>query len=266
MVQLPTEPTAIDWQWKNQKIGVIGQGGIGKSTLLSCDPTALFLDTDHNLGHLSVMKVPIWNWEEFRDAYVQLAELAAKKEPFPYSTLVIDTADKLLEYAEEDVIQRARDKYKRSDIFTLADILDGRKGWSDATKTFLMGLDKLAGLPCALVLISHVKSVKVEEPLQKYDKEALSLWGQVGTKTGYFLNHILQIQAYHSGDKLIRKVFTLTRKNMDAKSHGAMIPDGWEMAADMTENWKAVRNLFEPKMVTVNTATGKELVDAPKQS
>lgn len=249
MVQLPTQRTEVDRRWISQKIGLIGQGGVGKSTLAACDPTALFLDTDHNLTHLRVFKVPIWSWNDFREAYVQLAELAAKKDvAFPYSTIVVDTADKLLEYAEEDTIQRAREKYKKDDIFTLADILDGRKGWSDASKTFLMGLDKLAALPTALILISHVKSVRVEEPLQKYDKEAVSLWGQVGVKTSYFLSHILQIQAYHKGEHLVRKVYTLPSKAMDAKSHGGVIPNGWEMAMEMMVNWVAIRRLFQPSV------------------
>jgi hypothetical protein len=249
MVRLPTERTEIDRQWRNQKLLIAGQGGIGKSTLLASDPFALFLNTDHNLTHLQILDIPIWNWEDFREAYVLLAELAAKKEPFPYSTIVVDTVDKLLEYADENVIQRAREKFKRihdeKGIYVLSDIPEGA-GWANSTKTFLQGLDKLAALPAGLVLISHTRTVKVEEPLQKYDKEGISLWGQIATKTVYFVNHVLQVQAFHAGDKLIRKIYTLPRKNMDAKSHGAMIKDGWEMVDEMKQNWLAIRNIFEP--------------------
>ena len=260
MVQLPTQRTEVDRRWVSQKLLMLGQAGVGKSSFFACDPHALFLDCDHNLHHLQVYSIPIWSWDDLRETYVQLAEQAAKKEPFPYSTIVLDTLDKALAYCEEDVIQRARERFKKQEIYALSDVPEGA-GWSNTTKAFLQLLDKLAGLPVAFAGVSHTQVKRVEEPLQKYDREAISLWGQVGTKTTYFVNHILHVQAYHQGDRLVRKVYTLPRKEMEAKSHGAVIPDGWEMQPNMMANWVAVRNLFEPKV----NADGTPAMPTPAQ-
>ena len=109
----------------------------------------------------------------------------------------------------------------------------------------MTALDKLDQLPCALVLIAHVKQVKVEEPTQKYDKETVSLWGSIGTNVLGWVKHTLHIQAMHVGDTLKRYIRTLPSKGLESKSHGGIVPDRVEWRTqDLKEEWQTFRALF----------------------
>lgn len=243
---LPTEAQAPSKRWIDQRFLMIGQAGSGKSTFWANDPGALFFDTEGNLTHLAVKRLSIRSWDDFRDAYAALyeANVAGK---FPYSTIVIDTADRWLAQAEEEVISRAKEKYKSSadKIFTIGDVPEGN-GWSTTTKTIMLALDKLDQFPAAVVLIAHVKNVKVEEPTQKYDKETVSLWGGVGSNVLGFVKHTLHIQAMYTGDTLVRTVRTRPSKGLESKSHGGIVPDRMEWkSADLSAEFKTFRALFE---------------------
>ena len=244
---LPTEPSVISKQWRQQKFLLIGQAGIGKSTLLSNDPDAFFIDTEGNLNHLAVKKLPCRSWEDFREIYAMLVEAQAQGT-FPYKTIVLDTTDRWLALAEEEVIQRAKERYRGAvadKIFTIGDIPEGN-GWSNTTKLVMTALTKLNQLPAALWLVAHVKQTKVEEPTQKYDKETVSLWGGVGTNVLGWVQHTLHLQAFYAGDTLKRIVRTLPSKGLESKSHGGVIPDRWEWkTAELKEEWAQLRGWFD---------------------
>mgnify|MGYP001596858466 CR=1 FL=1 len=247
---LPTEATAPTKRWGEMRFLMMGQAGCGKSTFWANDANALFIDTEGNLSHLGVKKVACRSWGDFRDIYEALyvAAQTANGVPFPYSTLIVDTADRWLALAEEEVIGRAREKYSAAvsaKIFTIGDIPEGN-GWAQTTKLVMTALDKLDQLPCALVLIAHVKQVKVEEPTQKYDKETVSLWGGVGSNVLGWMKHTLHIQAMYVGDTLKRYIRTLPSKGLESKSHGGLVPDKTEWkTADLKAEWTTFRGLFE---------------------
>ena len=244
---LPVVPSVPTKVWEEQRVLLIGQAGTGKSTFLSNDPDALFIDTEGNLSHLGVKKVPCRSWGDFRTIYEALYAKAAEGA-FPYKTLVIDTADRWLALAEEEVIGRAREKYNptvAAKIFTIGDIPEGN-GWAQTTKLIMVALDKLDQLPAALVLVAHVKQVKVEEPTSKYDKETISLWGGVGSNVLGWVKHTLHLQAFWTGDVLHRYVRTLPQKGLEAKSHGAIVQDRLEWTTqDLRKEWETFRKLFD---------------------
>lgn len=244
---LPTTPTAPTKFWTDQRILMVGQAGVGKSSFWANDPDAFFIDTEGNLSHLNVKKLACRSWEDFRTIYELLYTKAAEGS-FPYKTLVIDTADRWLALAEEEVIARAREKYSAAvaaKIFTIGDIPEGN-GWAQTTKMVMMALDKLDQLPVALVLIAHVKQVKVKEPTQEYDKETVSLWGGVGSNVLGWVKHTCHLQAMYTGDVLRRYVRTLPSKGLESKSHGGIIPDKLEWkSADLKAEWMAFRSLFD---------------------
>jgi len=244
---LPTEKTEINRNWNDQKLLIIGQGGIGKSGLMAEAEGNLFLDTDHNVGHLKVLKKELWGWDDVREVIGELILLAEKDEPFPYTSITVDTIDEWVNFCEEDVVQRGRLKYTKNDIYTIGDIPEGN-GWRATTKSVMTSLRKLAHLPCGLILIGHVKTTTVKKPTLTYDKETISLTAGLGAEVLKFVNHTLQIQATPRGNDLVRDVFTLPSKDRESKSHGGMIPNGWQMVEDMHVNWTSVRNLFEPKL------------------
>lgn len=243
---LPTTPTGPTKRWTEQRFLILGQAGIGKSTFLANDPKALFLDTEGNLTHLTCQRVGIRSWEDFRAAYEQLYQ-AAMANQFPYETLVIDTADRWLSHAEDEVIGWARTKYKGAvaeNIRVIGDIPEGN-GWANTTKLITTALNKLDELPAAIVLVAHVKQTKVEEPTQKYDKETISLWGNVGASLLGWVKHTLHLQAFYTGEQLRRYVRTLPSKGIESKSHGGIVPDKLEWRThDLKEEWAHFRGLF----------------------
>ena len=243
---LPTEATAPTKRWQDQRFLMIGQAGCGKSTFWSHDPNALFLDTEGNLTHLAVKKVAVRSWEDFREVYGLLYQAQAAST-FPYSTLVIDTGDRLLACAEEEVIGRAKEKFKNKadQIHTIGDIPEG-VGWSACTKLMMTALDKLDQFPSALVMIAHVKQTKVEEPTSKYDKETISLWGGIGTNVLGWVKHTMHLTSYYTGDTIHRYVRTLPSKGLESKSHGGLLKDKTEWkTADLKEEFAAFRQIFD---------------------
>ena len=240
---LPTEISLPSKVWGSQRFLTISQAGVGKSTFWSNDPGAFFIDTEGNLNHLGVKKLPCRSWEDFRSIYGLLYE-AAQTGKYPYTTLVIDTIDRLLSRAEEEVIIQAKDKYPKAEIYTIGDVPKGN-GWAKVTTLMDTALHAMDQLPSALVLISHPKSVQMDEPTGKYDKETICLWGQVGTKVLGFAQHTLQVQAMYAGDQLVRIVRSLPSKGLEAKSHGGIVPDRMEWKSrDLKAEFEVFRALF----------------------
>ena len=245
---LPTEVTPASKRWIDQRFLMLGQAGIGKSTFWANDPNALFVDTEGNLTHLAVKRLPVRSWGDMQEVGAMLFEQAAKTGvPFPYSTLVIDTLDRLLAYAEEYVVAHAKEKFSKmaDSIDTIGDVPNGG-GWADTTKLMVNCLTKLDQLPCALVMVAHVKQDKVEEPLQKYDKETVSLWKGVGAAVLGFSKHTLHLQAYYVGDTLKRFIIAMPSKGVEAKSHGGLVPNKLEWKTPkLQEEFTQFRGLFD---------------------
>jgi len=244
---LPTEAAIPTKLWGLQRFLMIGQAGCGKSTFWANDPNALFLDTEGNISHLAVKSLRIRSWEDFRNVYGLLYQ-ANTNGAFPYSTIVVDTGDALLALAEEDTIQWARTFYKgdvRDRIFTIGDIPEGN-GWGRTSKALMTAFRKLDEFPAALVIIAHLKNVKVKEPTAEYDKETVSFWGNTATQVLGWVKHTMHLKATYVGSQLTRRVCTLPSRGLESKSHGGIVPDGmkWE-SADLKQEWEQFRGLFE---------------------
>lgn len=242
---LPTTRSAPSKRWIDQRIMVIGQGGLGKSSLLSHGEKTLFIDTEGGIEHLSVMKLRCETFEDFRAQYLLLLA-AATAGTFPYDTIVVDTLDKYISAAENDTVKWGRSKFTKSDIKTIGDVPEGQ-GWNRTKSAIMGGLENLAKLPAALVLITHPKTIKIEEPTAKYDKETICAWGQLAPTVLGWMHHNLHIEArYGQGGALRRTVRTVPSKNMEAKSHGGIIPDGLEWkTADLAAEYAHLRSLFD---------------------
>ena len=242
-MELPLKASEIDNRFCVQKIGLLGSPGIGKSSFLSCEEGAFFFDLEGGLNFLKVKKIPIRDWEELREAYMLLFN-AKKEGKFPYTMLVIDPIDRLIDVAEEHTIARAREFYKKVEIETIADIPEG-KGWDTRRRMVSNFLDQLCKLGCAVAYVSHLETKKIEEESRKYDKNTISIGGKIGGDLLGFTDHTLHIQAQLVGDKLIRTVYTKPTQSREAKSRGGLVPDGWRWVEDDKENWKKFRALFK---------------------
>ena len=86
-----------------QKAVIYGPEGVGKSTLASLTPEAVFLDTEGGTHHLDVTRLDaVSSWEEIKAA---VARLATARHSF--RTLVIDTADWLEKRLAEHLCAKA---------------------------------------------------------------------------------------------------------------------------------------------------------------
>lgn len=242
---LPTEATAPSRVWINQRIVIIGKAGIGKSGLLANNPNALFIDTEGNLAHLSVKRMACRSWDDAREIYGVLNDAKAAGGPFPFDAVVIDTVDKLVDHAEQDVVNWASKKFSKVEIKNVGDVPEGA-GWARLAKSVMSFLECLDSLPCAVVAITHPKVVTVKNASgADYDKETIALFPSIANRLLGWSHHNLHIQSNWSGSELTRVVRTLPDKTQEGKSHGGIIPDKWEwQTRDLKAEYDYLRGLF----------------------
>ena len=227
---------------------MIGQAGVGKSEFWSHGDKTFYIDTEGNIAHLATMNLPARSWSDF----VEIGGLLFKSKQdgkLTYDTLVVDTVDKLIDYASEEVINRARAKFEKAisaglEINTIGDIPEGQ-GWFALKGLMTNYLDKLVKLGMAVVLIGHTQIKEIKDPVKKFDKNTINIGGQLGTMLLGWANHIMNIEGIQSGNSLIRTVYTRPTQSREAKSHGGIIPDTWKWDVDMAVNYKKLRGLFE---------------------
>lgn len=238
---LPTTRSEVDKRWISQKIGMIGPPGIGKSKFWSfCN--GLYLQTEAGLNHLSVMKAPIRSWDDFKQIYTLLIQ-AHTAGKFPYDTIIIDTADKFIDLANQEAVSRGREKFKNLEINTVGDIPNGA-GWAWAQDLVENALDKLDQLPCAVVYIGHLETKEIKEPTRSVHKQTISIGGKMGGMLTSWPDHLLNITAGFVGSEVKRTVRTLPTQTIEAKSREGMVKDGWVWDKDDKINWDNFRSLF----------------------
>lgn len=244
MANLPMEKSKIDLSFKAQKIGCLGQSGIGKSDFFAQEENAFFVEAEAGLNFISCYKMPARNWQDLREIYRLLKE-AEQSGKFPYSMIVIDTIDKIVDYAEEEIIIRAKKFYSKvaNEINTISEIPNGA-GWNKTRELVMNFISKLEQLPCAVAFISHLSIKRIEDGVRKYDKSTISLWAGIGNDMLAWADHILHIEAHMIGDKLVRTVYTKPTQSREAKSRGGAVPDGIRWGDNAKENWQNFRKLF----------------------
>jgi hypothetical protein len=242
-IVLPTVKSEPDNRWISQKIGMIGPAGIGKSEFWSIGNT-LFAQCEAGLNHLKVMKTVITCWDDFREFVGALIQANVKKE-FPWDTVVIDTIDKLVDYAQAEAVARGRAKFKAIEINTVGDIPNGA-GWAWAQDLVENGLSKLEELPCAVVFVGHLDNKEIKEPTQSIHKQTISIGGKMGGMLVAWCDHFLNISAQSGqGGEIKRVVRTMPTRTLDAKSRGGMVPDGWVWDAKSEVNYNKLKSLFK---------------------
>ena len=243
MTQLPLVKSKKQLEFKHQKFGMIGASGIGKSAFWAEEEDAFFIEAEAGLNFLEVKKMPARSWDDLRTIYGLLKE-AADSGKFPYSVVVIDTIDKIVDYAETEIVQRANIHFKNLEINTIGDVPNGG-GWSKTRELVMTFIDNLEQLPCAIAFIGHLSIKRVDKGLVKYDRSTISLWAGVGNDMLAWADHIMHVEAQMRGEHLMRTVYTKPKQTREAKSRGGIIPDGWKWEEDMKTNYKKFRGLFK---------------------
>lgn len=246
LVRLPSKPEEPSRKWTDQKFLMIGQGKIGKSDFWSHGEKTLFLECEPGLNHLRCMRMPCRGWKDVQKVGALLYQ-AREAGNFPYDTLVIDTGDRFVDFGNEEIIERAKAKYKEDiadKINSIGDIPNG-SGWYWSTELVKNALGKFDSLPCATVVIAHVQQKEVKDPTRTYHKDTLSIGGQTGTSILYWADHTLHVRARMVGDRVERNVRTKPTDTIEAGSRGNVVPDGMRWGDDMKANYNEFRKLFE---------------------
>lgn len=161
-VALPKEKTVPSRDLTAKTTLLYGPPKIGKSSLASKFPGAIFLECEPGLNELEVFKIPTYSWDAFKDACKLLAE-----GDHEFKTIVVDTVDNAFRYCTEAV-------NKQNDVKYEGDLAHG-KGWAFVKNEWHRVLTKLASLPYGLVLISHAQDKQIETRTGKYIKTQSSL-------------------------------------------------------------------------------------------
>lgn len=154
---LPTKPTEPVSTLDHMTTLLYGQPKIGKSTLCSQFPGAIFLATEPGLNALSTYQVDCKNWKQLLDAAKEIAE-----GKHSFQTVIIDTIDNAYKFCSDYICEQNNIKHESD--------LGYGKGWKFVENEFFRVFTKLASLPYGLVLVSHSKSVEVETPVKTYNK------------------------------------------------------------------------------------------------
>jgi hypothetical protein len=140
---------------------IYGAPGIGKSTLFSKFPNALFLYTDPGLTFLTAFKQPIAKWQDFKDS---VKELIAQAKP-AYGIVVVDTVDLLWAQCVEHVC-------KANGIVHESDMQWG-KAYAMIEREFKIPIQQLCMLKskgCGVAFISHAMDVEIRGRIIKTSK------------------------------------------------------------------------------------------------
>jgi len=244
-MKLPDKKSEINRNFKDQKFGMIGPSGIGKSEFWTHSPKAFFIESEPGLNAYEVFKLPARDWEDIASIY-KLLRSEAEKPEFPYSIIILDTIDRIVDYAGEMVVARAKNFYKSSadKINTIGDIPNGA-GWFK-TKEMVMGfLIALETLPCAIAYIGHLANKTIKPDIgQEYTRQTISIGGQLGESLLAWTDHTLHVKAQLRGDTLVRTVYTKPTQSREAKSRGSVIPNGWKWNIDSKANYEEFRKFF----------------------
>jgi hypothetical protein len=104
LVQLSKLPVAITSTDPTLRLGVYGEGGVGKTSLALTFPKPLVIDTDSGLEGDAVVNVDgdEWSPDRWQDLNALYAFIKAKADTAQYKTIVIDSIDTLCRFLRHE--------------------------------------------------------------------------------------------------------------------------------------------------------------------
>jgi len=241
---LSTKKSGISKDWSSQKFLMIGHSGIGKSTFFSYAEDVGYIETEAGLNFIDACKNTARDWSDLTNIIGALMT-AAKEGKFPYKLVVLDTIDRVVDYASDFTVKWAKDKYSSSDIKGIGDIPNGA-GWDMRRQMVAKVLKALEKLPCAVAIIGHLETKKIEELGSKgYDKNTISIGGKVGGDILAWSDHTMNVVGRMQGDTLKRTVYTKPTQSREAKSRGGIVKDGWVWSDNDADNFAKLREQFD---------------------
>ena len=232
------------------KVVIYGQEGVGKSTLASYFPGAVFIDCEGSTSRMNVRRLPKpTSWQMFTDEFEYILVNAAVKG---YQTAIVDTFD----WAERLALDALCTEHKISGI----EGLNYGKGWEyekEMIGRFLDRTDRLISAGINVVLLCHAISRKttLPEETEEFDHWELKLGNKTTNKIAPLLKEWSDLTLFlafrtnimavddkgkkHKATSCERVMYTTKTAWWDAKNRFNM-PDRLPLA------WESIAPVFAP--------------------
>jgi hypothetical protein len=148
-VSLPSQKSIPSTDLGNYSMLLYGMKKIGKTSLASKFPEAIFLMTEPGAKALSVYQVSVKSWAEFK-GYVKLLS-----EDEKFQTVVVDIVDNLYAQCFEYVCQKLAIEHPSEEKWG--------KGWGDIKKEFITEIMALAQCGKGIIFVSHAMEKEVKQ-------------------------------------------------------------------------------------------------------
>lgn len=156
-------------------LGLIGESGIGKSTVikevlekLAGKDGYLMIDAGRENGHKAVNDIvsePAEDWDRFEEIIDDIVDNKATDYP-DLKVVGIDTIDQIFEIVEPEVIRLHNNQNQEKPVTTLNSAFGGfGKGLDKAIELVLDKLWALKSVGISFVIIGHTKKRDVEDPV-----------------------------------------------------------------------------------------------------
>lgn len=159
------------------KVVIYGQEGVGKSTLASHFPGAVFIDCEGSTSRMNVRRLPKpTSWQMFTDEFEYVLINALSKD---YRTVIVDTFD----WAERLALDALCAEHKVSGI----EGMNYGKGWEyekEMIGRFLDRTDRLITAGINIVLLCHAitRKTTLPEEMDEFDHWELKLGNKTTNK------------------------------------------------------------------------------------
>ena len=222
------------------KLVITGSEGIGKSTLASKAPGALFIDTEGGSAQLDIRRIAgITTWTDLVSVPSEIL-----KDPSLCKTLVLDTAD----WAEAMCIKHICSKFKVNGLESFG----YGKGYTylyEEFSSFLGQLNKLIDAGINVIIIAHAKLKKQELPDEQgaFDRWEMKLtrqvaplikeWGDAVLFCNYKTTVIATENSTHKATGGKRVLYTTHHPCWDAKNR-------FGLADELPLEFDSIKGLF----------------------
>ena len=247
------------------KIVLYGQEGVGKSTLASKFPGAVFIDCEGSTTRMNVRRLPKpTSWEMLKAEMEYILESCKVKG---YQTAIIDTFD----WAERLALEALCAEHKVSGI----EGMSYGKGWEyekEMIGRFLDRTDRLIAAGVNVVLLCHAitKKTTLPEEMEEFDHWERKLGNKTTNKIApllkewsdltLFLAFRTNIEALddkgkkHKATSCERVIYTTKTAWWDAKNRFGMpdrLPLVWESIAPIFNNIRMCFAIFRELVCSV---------------
>ena len=227
------------------KVVIYGQEGVGKSTLASHFPGAVFIDCEGSTSRMDVRRLPKpTSWQMLTDEFEYILSNAATKG---YQTVIVDTFD----WAERLALEALCTEHKVSGI----EGINYGKGWEyekEMIGRFLDRSDRLIAAGINIVLLCHAitRKTTLPEEMDEFDHWELKLGNKTTNKIAPLLKEWSDLTLFlafrtnitaiddkgkkHKATSCERVMYTTKTAWWDAKNRFGMpekLPLAWESIA-----------------------------------